>query len=52
MVIDYAITLSGAERGFIMLVNPAGALEFTLGRGPKQATLSGDTLNTSRKIFK
>ena len=50
MVIDYAITLSGAERGFIMLVNPAGALEFTLGRGPKQATLSGDTFKTSRKI--
>ena len=50
MVIDYAITLSGAERGFIMLVNPAGALEFTLGRGPGQATLSGDTFQTSRKI--
>ena len=50
MVIDYAITLSGTERGFIMLVNPAGALEFTLGRGPKQATLSCDTFKTSRKI--
>ena len=50
MVIDYAITLSGAERGFIMLVNPTGALEFTLGRGPRQATLSGDTFQTSGKI--
>ena len=50
MVIDYAIALSEAERGFIMLVNPAGALEFTLGRGPRQATLSGDTFQTSRKI--
>ena len=50
MVIDYAITLSGAERGFIMLVNPAGALEFTLGRGRGQDTLSGDTFRTSRKI--
>ena len=50
MVIDYAITLSGAERGFIMLVSPAGALEFTLGRGPRQTTLSGDTFQTSRKI--
>ena len=50
MVIDYAVTLSGAERGFIMLVNPAGALEFTLGRGPRQTTLSGDTFKTSRKI--
>ncbi|MCH7746467.1 MAG: SpoIIE family protein phosphatase [Acidobacteria bacterium] len=50
MVIDYAITLSAAERGFIMLVNPAGALEFTLGRGLRQVTLSGDTFQTSRKI--
>lgn len=50
MVLDYAITLSGAERGFIMLVNPAGILEFTVGRGPGQTTLSGDTFQTSRKI--
>ena len=50
MVIDYAITLSGAERGFIMLVNTAGTLEFTLWRGPRQTTLSGDTFKTSRKI--
>ena len=50
MVIDYAITLSGAERGFIMLVNPAGALAFTLGRGGDQVTLPGDTFQTSRKI--
>ena len=49
MVIDYAITLSAAERGFIMLVNPAGALEFRLGRGLRQATLSGDTFQTSRR---
>ena len=50
MVIDYAITLSAAERGFIMLVNSAGALEFRLGRGPGLVTLSGDTFQTSRKI--
>jgi len=50
MVIDYAITLSGAERGFIMLVNPTGQLEFTVGRGPGETTLSGDTFQTSRKI--
>ena len=50
MVIDYGITLSAAERGFIMLVNPAGTLEFKLGRGGAQATLSGDTFQTSRKI--
>ena len=33
-----------------MLVNPAGMLEFTVGRGPGQTTLSGDTFQTSRKI--
>ena len=50
MVIDYAITLSGAERGFIMLVAPSGALEFTVGRGRQQKTLPGKTFETSQKI--
>ena len=50
MVIDYAITLSEAKRSFIMLVSQSGALEFKLGRGNNQATLSGDTFQTSRKI--
>ena len=50
MVIDFAITLSGAERGFIMLADPGRGLEFTLGRGARQVTLSGDAFQTSRKI--
>ena len=50
MVIDFAITLSGAERGFIMLADPARRLEFTLGRGARQVTLSGDAFQTSRTI--
>lgn len=50
MVIDYAIVLSGAERGFIMLVNAAGVLEFKLGRGRAQTTLPDDQFQTSRKI--
>ena len=50
MVIDFAITLSGAERGFIMLANPTRGLEFTLGRGARQVTLSADAFQTSRKI--
>jgi serine phosphatase RsbU (regulator of sigma subunit) len=50
MVIDYAITLSKAERGFIMLVSPSGSLEFKLGRSRGQVTLSGDNFQTSRKI--
>ena len=50
MVIDFALTLGGAERGFIMLANPKGGLEFTLGRGARQVTLSGDAFQISRKI--
>ncbi len=50
MVIDYAITLSGAERGFIMLVAPSGTLEFTVGRGRRKAALPGKTFATSQKI--
>ncbi len=50
MVIDYAITLSGAERGFIMLVAPSGTLEFTGGRGRQQTPLPGRTFETSQKI--
>ena len=48
--IDFAIALSGAERGFIMLANRWRGLEFTLGRGARQVTLSGDAFQTSRKI--
>ncbi len=33
MVLDSAIDVSGAERGFIMLANAQGRLEFKLGRG-------------------
>ena len=50
MVIDFAITLSGAERGFIMLANLGRGLEFTLGRGAGQVTLSSDAFQTSQKI--
>ena len=50
MVIDFAITLSGAERGFIMLAHPGRGLEFTLGRGARQVTLSGDAFQTNLEI--
>jgi GAF domain-containing protein len=48
--LDTAITLTSAERGFIMLVDAGGRLEFTLGRGRGQVTLSGQTFRTSQKI--
>ena len=50
MVIDSAIAVSRAERGFIMLAADDDRLEFKLGRSREQATLPGDTFQTSRKI--
>ena len=51
MVLDSAIDVSGAERGFIMLA-PADAddLEFKMARGRGHATLPGASFATSRKI--
>jgi len=50
LVIDSAIDLAGAERGFVMLANPAGALEFMLGRSRHRRTLPGTRFETSQKI--
>ena len=50
MVLDSAIDVTGAERGFIMLVNEEGQLDFRLGRAQGRVTLSGQTFETSRKI--
>jgi serine phosphatase RsbU (regulator of sigma subunit)/pSer/pThr/pTyr-binding forkhead associated (FHA) protein len=51
LVLDSAIEVSGAERGFIMLANPTTKqLEFKLARARGKVTLSGKTFETSRKI--
>ena len=50
LVIDSAIDVTGAERGFIMLANDQGSLEFKLARARGRLTLSGRTFATSRKI--
>jgi phosphoserine phosphatase RsbU/P len=50
LVLDSAIDVTGAERGFIMLANEEGVLEFKLGRAQGHITLSGRTFETSRKI--
>jgi serine phosphatase RsbU (regulator of sigma subunit)/pSer/pThr/pTyr-binding forkhead associated (FHA) protein len=50
LVLDSAITVTGAERGFIMLANNAGQLEFKIARARGQVTMSGHTFETSRKI--
>ena len=50
LVMDSAIDVSGAERGFIMLANDAAQLEFTMGRSRARKTLPGSGFETSRKI--
>lgn len=50
LVLDSAIEVSGAERGFIMLATASGELEFKMARGRGRQTLPGGTFATSRKI--
>jgi phosphoserine phosphatase RsbU/P len=50
LVLDSAIEVSGAERGFIMLTGDGEELEFKMARGRGHATLSGGSFATSRKI--
>jgi serine phosphatase RsbU (regulator of sigma subunit) len=50
LVMDSAIEVTGAERGFIMLANPAGELEFKIGRAPRRVPLPGKLFDTSQKI--
>src|SRR5215831_10050635 len=51
LVLDSAIEVTGAERGFIMLASAeTGELEFKMARGRRQQTLSGTSFATSRKI--
>jgi phosphoserine phosphatase RsbU/P len=50
LVLDSAIDVGGAERGFIMLANPDVELEFKMARARGRITLSGGSFETSRKI--
>jgi len=50
LVIDSAIEVTGAERGFIMLANKRGELEFKLARARGRISLAGRTFATSRKV--
>src|SRR5476649_2816615 len=50
LVMDAAIDVTGAERGFIMLANAAGELEMKLARLQGQISMSGARFETSRKI--
>jgi serine phosphatase RsbU (regulator of sigma subunit) len=50
LVMDAAIELTGAERGFVMLANERGELEPKLARMRGRLSLSGARFDTSRKI--
>lgn len=50
LVLDSAIDVTGAERGFVMLAAPDNTLEFKLARARGRLTLPGKTFETSRKI--
>ena len=50
LVLDSAIEIARADRGFIMLATPDGDLEFRLARGPGGRTLTDLTFGTSRRI--
>ena len=50
LVMDSAIDATGAERGFIMLANAKGELEFKIARARGKVTLSGGSFATSQKI--
>jgi serine phosphatase RsbU (regulator of sigma subunit) len=50
LVLDSALDVTKAERGFIMLARPDGELEFKTARGRGRITLPGATFTTSAKI--
>jgi phosphoserine phosphatase RsbU/P len=50
LVLDSAIEVTGAERGFIMMANRDKQLEFKMARARGKVTLPGRTFETSRKI--
>ena len=50
LVMDSAIEVTGAERGFIMLAAPGSQLEFKIGRASGRMPLSGRLFDTSQKI--
>jgi serine phosphatase RsbU (regulator of sigma subunit)/pSer/pThr/pTyr-binding forkhead associated (FHA) protein len=50
LVLDAAIEVTGAERGFIMLASDSSELEMKLARARGKITLPGTRFDTSRKI--
>ena len=50
LVLDSALDVTKAERGFIMLAKPGAELEFKIARGLGRVTLPGTSFTTSSKI--
>ena len=50
LVMDSALDVTKADRGFMMLANTEGELEFKIARGRGRTTLPGTTFTTSEKI--
>ncbi len=50
LVVDTAIELTGAERGFIMLKEESGDLIFRCARNNQKATLDGSFFHISRRV--
>jgi serine phosphatase RsbU (regulator of sigma subunit) len=49
-VMDSAVEVTKADRGFMMLADKTGALQFKIARGKGREPLSGTTFKTSEKI--
>lgn len=49
-VMDQIIRLTNAERGFLMLFNDVGELEFKIARNVDQETIAGSSFSISRTI--
>lgn len=50
MIVDMAVKVSGAERGFVMLLTHSGKLEFSVGRNQKKENLGKDTFGFSTTV--
>lgn len=50
MIVDMAIKVSGAERGFVMLLTPSGKLEFSIGRNQKKEDLTKERFDFSTTV--
>lgn len=50
MVVDMAIKVSGAERGFIMLLKPSDKIEFAIGRNQKKENLTKEKFDFSTSV--